>query len=186
LKLLQLEIGAHPPPAAVIALALDAEAALSPQMQLGLFAPQTPESSQLDITLQRLKALVGENRVGSPVLQDTHRADSFRMEGFSVIGKVFAPAEVSPRIAVRRIRPPVPVHVAMHATKPVSFRNRDHRFDVLEAFGPWRSSGSWWSKDHWDTEEWDVLASASDGKTVACLLVQDRRLNQWSLEAYYD
>jgi protein ImuB len=186
LKLLQLEIGAHPPSAAVIALSLDAEAGQSPKMQLGLFAPQIPESSQLDITLQRLKALVGENRVGSPVLLDTHRSESFRMEGFSVIGKVSAPAEVASRIAVRRIRPPVPVHVAMQATKPASFLNRGNRFDVLEAFGPWRSSGSWWSKDQWDTEEWDVLASGSDGRSVAFLLVQDRRLNEWRLEAYYD
>jgi protein ImuB len=186
LKLLQLEIGAHPPQVAVISLALDAETAQSAKMQLGLFAPQTPESSQLDITLQRLKALVGENHVGSPVLQDTHRTDSFLMEGFSVIGKVSSHAEVSPRIAVRRIRPPVPVHVAMHATKPASFRNRDHRFDVLEAFGPWRSSGSWWSKDQWDREEWDVLASGSDGRPVGFLLVQDRRLHEWRLEAYYD
>ena len=43
LKLLQLEIGAHPPPAAVVSLALHAEAGQSPKMQLGLFAPQTPE-----------------------------------------------------------------------------------------------------------------------------------------------
>jgi len=186
LKLLQLEIGAHPPPAAVVALTLHAEAGQSPKMQLGLFAPQTPDSSQLDITLERLKALVGENRVGSPVLEDTHRAGSFRMEGFSVSGKVSAPAQVSPRIALRRVRPPVPVHVVLHATKPASFRAQESRFDVLEAFGPWRSSGSWWSKDQWDAEEWDVLASGRDGKSVACLLVQDRRLNEWRLEAYYD
>ncbi len=186
LKLLQLEIGAHPPPAAVVALTLHAEAGQSPKMQLGLFAPQTPDSSQLDITLERLKALVGENRVGSPVLEDTHRAGSFRMADFSVSGKASPPAQVSPRIALRRIRPPVPVHVVLHATKPASFRARENRFDVVEALGPWRSSGSWWSIDQWDAEEWDVLAAGSDGRSVACLLVQDRRLNEWRLEAYYD
>jgi hypothetical protein len=51
-------------------------------MQLGLFAPQTPEPSRLDVTLARLRAMVGEERVGSPVIEDTHRADGFRMEGF--------------------------------------------------------------------------------------------------------
>jgi protein ImuB len=186
LKLLQLEIGAHPPPGAVVALTLNAEAGQSPRMQLGLFAPQTPESSQLDITLERLKALVGENRVGSPVLEDTHCAGSFRMESFAVNSKVSTPAQTSPRIALRRVRPPVPVHVVLHATKPSSFRDRENRFDVLEAFGPWRSNGFWWSKDQWDAEEWDVLAAGSDGRSIACLLVQDRRVNEWRLEAYYD
>ena len=87
LKLLQLEIATHPPPAAVVALTLAAEAGQSSQVQLGLFAPQTPEPSRLDVTLARLKAIVGEDRVGSPVLEDTHRSDSFRMEGFLRCGQ---------------------------------------------------------------------------------------------------
>ena len=82
LKLLQLEIGAHPPQAAVVRLTLRAEAGAQSKVQLGLFAPQTPEPSRLDVTLARLRAMVGEERVGSPVLEDTHRADGFRMEGF--------------------------------------------------------------------------------------------------------
>jgi len=72
LKLLQLEIAAHPPPAAVISLTLTAEAGLNSKVQLGLFAPQTPEPSRLDVTLARLKAIVGDDRVGSPELDDTH------------------------------------------------------------------------------------------------------------------
>jgi protein ImuB len=84
LKLLQLEIGTHPPQAAVTALTLRAEAGQQSKVQLGLFTPQTPEPSRLDVTLARLRALVGEERVGSPVLEDTHRAAAFRMDSFSV------------------------------------------------------------------------------------------------------
>ena len=186
LKLLQLEIGAHPPPAAVIAMALTAEAGQSHKMQFGLFAPQTPEPSRLDVTLARLKAIVGESRVGSPVLQDTHRAESFCMERFSLSGKVSETKPLSPSIAVRRVRPPVPVRVVLRAMKPAAFRDRDNSFDVTVAYGPWRTSGCWWSTDQWDAEEWDVLAAGSNGSSVACLLVQDRRLNEWRLEAYYD
>ena len=72
LKLLQLEIGAHPPQAAVVSLTLHAEAGAQNKMQLGLFAAQTPEPSRLDVTLARLRAMVGEERVGSPILEDTH------------------------------------------------------------------------------------------------------------------
>ena len=73
LKLLQLEMGAHPPEAAVVALTIGAEAGQASKVQLGLFAPQMPEPSRLDVTLARLKAMVGEECVGSPVLEDTHR-----------------------------------------------------------------------------------------------------------------
>jgi protein ImuB len=59
LKLLQLEIAAHPPPAAVLSLTLSAEAGQSSKVQLGLFAPQTPEPSRLDVTIARLKAIAG-------------------------------------------------------------------------------------------------------------------------------
>ena len=73
LKLLQLEIAAHPPQAAVVSLTLTAEAGQSSKVQLGLFAPPAPEPSRLDVTLARLKAMVGSDRVGSPVLHDSHR-----------------------------------------------------------------------------------------------------------------
>jgi len=127
LKLVQLEIGSKPPQAAVVRLAMRAEAGAQSKVQLGLFAPQTPEPSRLDVTLARLRALVGEERVGSPVLEDTHRADGFRMEGFGIAEggssgeRSFNPAqaklgrgtqrggdaemETRSRMALRRVRP---------------------------------------------------------------------------------
>ena len=137
LKLLQLEIGAHPPQAAVVRLTLRAEAGAQSKVQLGLFAPQTPEPSRLDVTLARLRAMVGEERVGSPVLEDTHRADGFRMEGFVNPGpqmrgtggthrrscKTLVPiatqAELgwgTPRMALRRVRPARAVRVVLSPT----------------------------------------------------------------------
>lgn len=66
---------------------------------------------------------------------------------------------------------------------------------MTAAYGPWCSSGCWWSgegpgNEKWDDEEWDVLARASDdagkGALFACLLVRDRTRNAWRLEAFYD
>jgi protein ImuB len=206
LKLLQLEIGAHPPPAAVLALTLAAEAGQSSLVQLGLFAPQTPEPSRLDVTLARLKALVGDGRAGAPVLEDSHRPESFRIENFSVApisepttrvphlrrGSVSAPkvgdhdgSTAKSRIALRRLRPPAPVHITFHDEQPTAFRERENRFEITAAYGPWRASGCWWA-DPWDREEWDVLATRSDGSSVACLLTCNRARNAWRLEAYYD
>ena len=186
LKLLQLEIAAHPPSAAVVALTLAAEAGHTSKVQLGLFAPQTPEPSRLDVTLARLKAIVGEDRVGSPLLEDTHRADSFSMKGFAV-GETAAVAGAQPgRMALRRVRPAAPVSVVQRAMLPVAFRDRERSFEVIAAYGPWRTSGCWWSAGMWDGEEWDVLAVDTYGEAIACVLTCERARNAWQLDALYD
>jgi protein ImuB len=192
LKLLQLEIAAHPPQAEVLRLTLTAEAGQSSTVQLGLFAPQTPEPSRLDVTIARLKAIAGEDRVGSPVLEDSHRPGSFRMENFAVAASS-APApsaSTPPRSALRRMRPPVRIQVELRNLKPAAFRDRERRYKVEAAYGPWRTSGCWWSADGWNAEEWDVLAETG-GASVACLLVRNRELREggrslWQLEAFYD
>ncbi|HXR38559.1 MAG TPA: DNA polymerase Y family protein [Terracidiphilus sp.] len=191
LKLLQLEIAAHPPQAAVLSLTLSAQAGQSSKVQLGLFAPQTPEPSRLDVTIARLKAIAGDDRVGSPVLEDTHRPGSFRMESFSIAnpssaGKLGESEPAHPRMALRRVRPPAPVRVQLDTLRPVAFRDPEQCFKVAAAYGPWRTSGCWWSTEAWNTEEWDVLAESSGGASVACLLVRDCTRNQWQLEAFYD
>ena len=186
LKLLQLEIAAHPPPAAVVSLELTAEAGRSSTVQLGLFAPQTPEPSRLDVTLARLRTIVGDGRVGSPVLEDTHRPGSFLMEAFAVGANALECEPDERRMALRRVRPPLPVRVVQRAAQPSEFRDRENRYQVTAAYGPWRTSGCWWSAGEWNLEEWDILAARNNGASVACLLVCDRTLNEWQLEAFYD
>ena len=186
LKLVQMEIGAHPPQAAVGSLQLRAEAGPASQIQLGLFAPQMPEPSKLDVTLARLKAIVGEDRVGSPALDDTHRADSFRMGSFAADGRVDGANPQPQHMALRRVRPPKQVSVVLRATRPIAFRDRERRFEIAEAYGPWRTSGCWWSNAAWDGEEWDVLATERDGTAVCCVLTCDQQRNAWRLEAFYD
>jgi protein ImuB len=186
LKLLQLEIAAHPPQAAVVALELTAEAGRSGTIQLGLFSPQMPEPSRLDVTLARLRAMVGDDRVGSPVLEDSHRAGSFRIETFALgAGAPVREPDVH-RMALRHVRPYMPVRVVQRAARPAAFRDSDNHFEITAAYGPWRSSGSWWCEGEWDLEEWDVLAERGDGLFVACLLMRDCSRNEWRLEAYYD
>jgi protein ImuB len=154
-------------------------------VQLGLFAPQTPEPSRLDVTIARLKAIAGEERVGSPVLEDTHRAGSFRMADFTAQNPIKEDKYDQPRMALRRLRPPLTVRVALNAGQPTVFHDGRQSYKVATSFGPWRSCGSWWSVDGWDSEEWDVLAE-SQGAPLACLLVMDRGKHEWRLEAFYD
>ena len=186
LKLLQLEIGSHPPQAGVVALELTAEAGRCGTVQLGLFASQTPEPSRLDVTLARLRAMVGDDRVGSPILEDTHRPGTFRMEGFIAANRERKREPGVPRMALRRMRPAMPIRVTQRDAQPAEFRDWENQFEVTAAYGPWRTSGCWWSEEQWDLEEWDVLAERNDGSSVACLLVCDRAKNEWRLEAFYD
>jgi len=159
LKLLQLEIGAHAPSAAVVSFALRAEAGQVSPMQLGLFAPQMPEPARLDVTLARLRAMVGDARAGSPALEDTHRMDGFRVECFAPGDGAEAPMEERPRMALRRLRPARAVRVVLRETKPTTFRDGENAYRIAAAYGPWRTSGCWWELDEWDMEEWDVLAA---------------------------
>ena len=193
LKLLQLEIAAHPPQAEVLSLALTAEAGQSSQMQLGLFAPQMPEPSRLDVTIARLKAIAGEERVGSPALEDTHRPGSFRMESFRRGNRG---GHNRARMNAAGLNPSAHGSAAHEAAcagscgaarlQPVAFREGERCFRIAAAYGPWRASGCWWSADGWNVEEWDVLTETNDGSTVAWLLVSERGRKQWQLEAFYD
>jgi protein ImuB len=107
LKLLQLDLEAHPPEAAIIAVTLTAEPGSTSKVQLGLFSPQLPEPMRLDVTLARIRALVGDECVGSPVLRDTNQSDGFRVEPFKVPLAHSSPsATVSSSAAMRQLRPP--------------------------------------------------------------------------------
>ena len=90
------------------------------------------------------------------------------------------------RMARRRTRPVVPVHVVLRASEPASFRDKNNRYEVEAAYGPWRTAGCWWSENKWDEEEWDVLAQKDNGSPVVCLLVHDLKQEAWHLEALYD
>ena len=84
LKLLQLDLAAHPPGAPVTKIWITAEPAPPRSAQRGLFLPVTPEAEKLEITLARISAIVGERRAGIARLLNHHRRECFAMERFSV------------------------------------------------------------------------------------------------------
>jgi protein ImuB len=187
LKLIHLDIQSHPPSTGVVGMRVSAEPGKRGKVQIGLFSPQLPESTRLDVTLAQIEAMVGEGRVGSPRLLDTHHPQDFTVERF-VVKSAQSEAEV-PRVSavLRRLRPAVTVHVWLDAgsSKPNSFAYKGLRYSVTNAFGPWRRSGEWWSQRVWSRDEWDVRATAGES-TMACLIVHDLLAHQWELEAFYD
>ena len=186
LKLFQLDLEAHPPQAAIVALELHAQSAKPHRAQHGLFLPQAPEPGRLEVLLARLRKLLGEERVGSPELLDENRPDSFRMAPFcppapKLEGKRLA----SIAVALRVFRPPQAIGVALTGNSPAQVFWNGHRYTVAEVAGPWRLSGQWWSESKWSREEWDVKLATSNAE-LTCRIAQDPNSNCWYVQGMYD
>jgi protein ImuB len=90
LKLLQLDLQAHPPGAPIVKIHLSAEPARPRALQSGLFQPIFPEPEKLELTLARIEGIVGEGRVGSVELLDTYREGAFAVRHFAPLGPASA------------------------------------------------------------------------------------------------
>jgi len=161
--------------------------------QGGLFAPASPEPEQLEITLARIRSVVGnadENGiscVGSPQVLDSHKPDSFSVQPFSTIAeKSDSSAGARPVIALRRFRPALETSVEFAHSKPCAISLRNRRLPVLAASGPWRGSGNWWDATaSWARDEWDVALKTSEGVGYYRIYL-DRIRERWFVEGMLD
>ncbi|MGZ4899001.1 MAG: Y-family DNA polymerase [Candidatus Angelobacter sp.] len=196
LKLLQLDLAAHPPQAAVKEVTIEACPARVRTTQTGLFQPLAPEPTNLEITLARLRAVVGERdqqgceRVGFPVVTDTHRPDTFQvMQSFSPArerGYKMRGERVANTLTLRVFRPPLPAKVKLRDAAPSTISFLGTRAQVKDASGPWRGRGEWWSRvGEWNREEWDI-GLMSDGHPAIYRIFQDCGSGQWFVEGLYD
>lgn len=102
LKLLQLELDARPPQAPVERIRLDLKPVEPRTTQHGLFLPASPQPEKLEITLARIRALVGAANLGTPELMDTHRPDSFRFTRLQTpLVRAGIPTVTEPRASAR-------------------------------------------------------------------------------------
>jgi protein ImuB len=113
LKLLQLDLQAHPPGAPIVKIHLSAEPARPRALQSGLFQPAFPEPEKLELTLARIAGIVGDDRVGSVELLDTHREGAFAV-------RHFAPLEYSAESTL------------LNKAKPSRKQNKSMSMPVLE------------------------------------------------------
>ena len=211
LKLLQLELAAHPPGAPVTKVEITAEPAPPRSAQRGLFLPISPEAEKLEITLARISGIVGERRAGIARVLDSHRQDSFRMEQLVVASEesktakhpTMSDIEEQPRLALRMFRPAWQLRVQLSAGRPVHLTARTTASDraglqgrIVWSAGPWRSSGDWWTENAngadrasgpFDREEWDVALANDNGPSVALYrFYRDLTSGQWFVDAGYD
>jgi protein ImuB len=141
----------------VAGVRLVAAPARPPEKQDGLFDTGLRDPASFWENIARIAAIVGDDRVGTPVMIDTHRPDAFTMEkpAEAVAPQAQAPVHPAYGLTLRRFRPPWPVCVDCDAGQPALLQGRlEGR--VCAALGPWLAEGDWWKPQAWAVETWRV------------------------------
>jgi protein ImuB len=181
-RLLILDLEAHPPGAAIRRVELEAFPAKPRVVQNGLFLPLSPEPEKLELTLARLRAVVGEENVGAAEILDTHRPDAFAVRKFHVQERGLKPATTTPcSLSLRLFRPTLESTVQLRDGFPIWIAWRSVHGPVATASGPWRTSGDWWRPTTWDREEWDI-----EVLDVLYRIYYDVHLDRWYAQGVYD
>jgi len=185
----------------IVAVALSAEPIKSAGEQFGLFETTLRNPHQLSETLARLTALLGGDRIGTPVLEETHRPDAFRMQPFGSTGFQLAAASVlacksngrqDARLphsqdgcaplsrALRRFRPAVSASVLQDEDIPAHVRSAEISGKIIAQRGPYFLSGNWWDEKSWARAEWDLQLQNSE------LVRAHERDGVWKIDGVYD
>ena len=178
LKLLQLDLEAHPPAEPVMHVWMAMNPVKPQAAQSGLYVLAAPEPVKLEVTLARIRGIVGKGRVGYVEVLDTHRPDAFQW---------CRPMTCTPHAGhgpalqgFRRFRPARTAYVTLSSGQPGFIAADGVRGRVLEYAGPWRTSGDWWTVDPWQRDEWDVALSDGALYRIFC------SPSGWFVEGSYD
>jgi protein ImuB len=189
--LVRLELERNTFSAPIKKLTIDA-VPIKPRITQGnLFAPPTPEAEKLELTLARIRGVVGTtdadgiNCVGSPKLLDTHQPNAFAVQSFSSTPEMCEPSVIVPTMSLRIFRPVLEASVELTNETPCFVRLWKKYRRVLAASGPWCSSGNWWNATVWSREEWDVALKTFEG--IGCYRIYlDRIKKQWFVAGVFD
>ena len=157
----------------IVAVALTAQPIRPASQQFGLFETALRNPQQLYETLARLSALLGSDRVGSPILEETHRPDAFRMEPFAWRqndeirmsndernSRTVRAGLAVQKPALRRFRPPAKTSVFVSDERYLE--SNKVRGKIVDQSGPFLFSGNWWDEKSWARAEWDMQLENGD------------------------
>ncbi len=173
----------------IVAVALSAEPIKPAGEQFGLFETTLRNPHQLSETLARLTALLGSDRIGTPVLEETHCPDAFRMQPFrwdiveSAVpsGQSFdALRTAHATAALRRFRPVMSASVLQDEDTPAHVRSAEMSGKIIAQRGPYFLSGNWWDEKSWARAEWDL--QLQNGELVRA----HERDGVWKIDGVYD
>jgi protein ImuB len=191
--LIVLDLESHPPDAGIDAITVAVDVVPGRIVQGSLLERAAPAPEQIATLTARLGALMGESRVGAPVVLDSHddRVNGMRMFSSGSSGSSGSAAPVEPEApaapVVRRFRLPVAARVVVERGGPVRISPASSAIPgglIVNRAGPWRSSGRWWTSDHsrWDRDEWDIEIAGGGCYRLA----KDRKSGQWEIDGEID
>ena len=180
-RLLILDLEAHPTGAAIRRVELEAIPAKPRVVQNGLFVPLSPEPEKLELTLARLRAVVGEENVGAAEILDTHRPDGFAVKKFGIGHGFNGFNGLKSSLALRMFRPAHEATVQLRKDVPNWIAWHGVHGPIATASGPWRTSGDWWRPNTWDREEWDI-----ELLDALYRIYYDVHLDRWYAQGVYD
>jgi protein ImuB len=114
---------------------------------------------------------------------NTHRPDAYRLRpcAFEPVASDDGGAKANTlRLAFRRFRPPIAAEITVKSGLPVRIRSLLISGAVIQAAGPWRTSGEWWAESSWDRDEWDVVVEEEGIYRVYL------SANRWFIDGSYD
>lgn len=151
------------------------------QKQDGLFDTGLRDPAGFWENLARLGALVGDDRVGTPVMAATHRPDAFTLvkPAETVPAPLPSPIHEARGLVLRRFRPARSVRVTWLDHKPAALTG-ELAGVIRAAQGPWRADGEWWRESAWAVETWQI--EFEDGAAYQLARVAD----QWQIEGVFD
>ncbi len=196
--LILLDLEAHPPGSDAEHFAgidvVEVELGVTPGriVQKSLLAHDMPAVEDVATLVARLQALMGESRVGAPVVLDTHDLRKSSLKPFVVppsthfSARPFG-ARSGQAAVIRRFRMPMAVRVVTDRGAPVRIVLSERGMSeprITHRAGPWRTSGQWWTadRDTWDRDEWDVSVETG----VVYRLARDRATDRWEVEGVID
>jgi protein ImuB len=166
----------------ILAVSLDAKPSRPVRQQFRFFETALRDPAQLSETLASLIGLLGADRVGTPVMEETHRPDAFRLEPFSwQVGAIDLnrPASAA-KAALRRFRSKPSAAVLLEQNKPVHMRSSEMSGPTAAQSGPYLASGNWWDETAWRRTEWDL--QLANGALLRC----HQNPNGWQIDGIYD
>jgi protein ImuB len=168
-----------------IGVRLSIQAALPAKDQLRLFESALRDPNRFGETLAKLKAFLGNDNVGVPARNNSHRPDSYVLgDCFAVeteTGKESASVSELPRgLPLQRFRPAIPSSVRVKNGSPAIVESPAVCGTIRNCAGPYRLSGNWWDSERWQQEEWDVAL------TKGGLYRLSRHGTIWKIEGCYE
>lgn len=180
--IISLRIGNDPPESEIVAMSLTAHFTKQRSVQRGMFASTRPEPEALQLTVDKIKRLLGDKNVGVPVLLNERLPKPFLLDEKKIPSgtEEIAVAEGAAVLALCYFDPPLLAEVMVNKKKLLYVRTGAFEGRVAEYGGVWKGSSQWWNPRRWHTQEWDIEL---EDKSLYCL---QKNGQDWFVTGRYD